>query len=318
MPNRTNLQTAIKSMPHWTALTLLLSLCSLPVLAVPSPQEEDDGTRRLWNKQFEAARAKAKNAKPTAKPPTTETKQQAAAKPETKPGAPSAEAVDGELIGITIWRLRAAAPGDDQSGARLLVKKSGAAPSQYQLERVEADTPFSEGQRVRISIETPREGSSHIYVIDREVYADGKLGEPSLIFPARTTPPEGNVATGGKIISIPALGDPIPYFTLQRSSKNHVSERLTIIISPEPLPLDVEQPNLDPSKLAQWEKQWGGPTERRESRSGAGQQWTKVEQEADQGERKLTQGDPLPQTIYRVKTKPGGHVMVNLPLVIAP
>jgi hypothetical protein len=42
-----------------------------------------------------------------------------------------------------------------------LVQKDAAKPSQYRLERVEADTPFSDGQRLRISIETQREGNSH-------------------------------------------------------------------------------------------------------------------------------------------------------------
>jgi hypothetical protein len=126
------------------------------------------------------------------------------------------------------------------------------------------------------------------------------------------------VAEVGRIISIPAHGDPLPYFTLQRSSPRHVGERLTLIISPEPLPFEAGQEKLDPAQLARWEKQWGGPTERREARGGLGKQWMQAEQAAEQGERKLLQGDPLPQTIYRVKANPGGQALVNLPLRIAP
>ena len=62
----------------------------------------------------------------------------------------------------------------------------------------------------------------------------------------------------------------------------------------------------------------GGQTERRESRGGAGSQWTKAEQEADEGTRKLVQSDPLPQTIYRVRTKRGACAQVQIPLRIAP
>jgi hypothetical protein len=147
------------------------------------------------------------------------------------------------------------------------------------------------------------------------------LGEPYLIFPAGATPAGGNVITAGKSIYVPAQGDPIPYFTLQRSSGNHVGERLTIIISPEPLPVNVEQPTLDPALVARWERQWGGQTEWRESRGGAGRQWTKGEQEADEGKRKLVQSDPLPQTIYRVAVKKGGQggaALFTIPLRIAP
>jgi hypothetical protein len=221
------------------------------------------------------------------------------------------------LIGITIWRLRSAAAGDD----RILVQKNGATSGQYALERVTADTRFKEGQLVRICVEAPREYDNYLYVVDREVYKDNKgerLGEPSLIFPARSTPPGGNVISAGKSVYVPAHGDPIPYFTLQRSGGNHVGEMLIIIISPKPLPVNVERPALDLATVAQWDRVCGGQTESRESRGGAGKQWTKEEQEADGAARKLVQSDPLPQTIYRVRTKPGECALVPIPLRIAP
>ena len=303
--------------PSWRALSLLLISCALLAAAMPSPQEEEDETRRLWNKQFLEAREEAKKPKPSAQAPTAKTKPQATVKPMTKPVAAGGEIVDGELIGVTIWRLRRAVAGADQ----ILVQKNGAAPGQFALERVTADTRFKEGQLVRISVEAPREYDNHLYVVDREVYKDNKgerLGEPSLIFPARSTPPGGNVISAGKSVYIPAQGDPIPYFTLQRSGGNHVGEMLFILISPKPLPAPVGQPTLDMATVAQWERQCGGQTERRESSGGAGRQWTKEEQEADEGTRKLVQSDPLPQTIYRVRVKQGGCALVPIPLRFSP
>src|SRR5215510_5954103 len=305
-----------KQTPRWRALPLLLISCALLATAMPAPQEEDM-TRRLWNKQFLKAREEAKKPKPSAQAQKPKTKPTAVAKPGAKPGAAGIETVNGELIGVTIWRLRPAAAGDD----RILVQKNGAASGQYALERVTADTRFREGQLVRISVEAPRKYDNYLYVVDREVYKDNKgerLGEPSLIFPARSTPPGGNVISAGKSVYVPAQGDPIPYFTLQRSGENHVGEMLIIIISPKPLPAPVGRPSLDPATVAQWERLCGGQTERREARGGAGKQWTKEEQEADEGARKLVQSDPLPQTIYRVRTKPGGCAMVPVPLRIAP
>jgi hypothetical protein len=158
-------------------------------------------------------------------------------------------------------------------------------------------------------------------VVDREVFKDNKgerFGEPSLIFPGRSTPPGGNVISAGKSVYVPAQGDPIPYFTLQRSGGNHVGEMLVIIISPKPLPTPVGGVALDPAAFAQWERMCGGQTDRRESRGGAGRQWTKEEQEADEGTRKLVQSDPLPQTIYRVRTKRATCALVPIPLWIAP
>jgi hypothetical protein len=302
---------------RWRALSLLLTSCALLAAAMPAPQEEDDATRRLWNKQFLKAREEAKKPKPNAQAKTAKPKRPATAKPKAKPGAVGDETVDGELIGVTIWRLRPASAGDNQT----LVQKNGEAPGQYALERVTVDTPFKEGQLVRISVEAPREYDNYIYVVDREVYKDNsgeRLGEPYLIFPARSTPPGGNVISAGKSVYVPAQGDPIPYFTLQRSGKNHVGERLIIIISPKPLPAPVERPGLDPATVTQWERLCGGQTERRESRGGAGKQWTKAEQEADEGTRKLVQSDPLPQTIYRVRAPRGGCALVTVPLRLAP
>jgi hypothetical protein len=303
--------------PRWRALSLLLISCALLAAAMPSPQEEDNEARRLWNKQFLEAREEAKKPKPSAQPPTAKMKSPSAVKPMTKPVAAGSEIVDGELIGVTIWRLRRAVAGDD----RILVQKNGAASAQYALERVAADTRFKEGQLVRISVEAPREYNNYLYVVDREVFKDNRgerLGEPSLIFPARSTPPGGNVISAGKSVYVPAQGDPIPYFTLQRSGGNHVGEMLIIIISPKPLPAPAGGASLDPATVAQWERVCGGQTERRESRGGDGKQWTKEEQEADEGTRKLVQSDPLPQTIYRVRTKRGACALVPIPLRIAP
>jgi hypothetical protein len=306
-----------KQAPRWRALLPLLISCALLATAMPPPQEEGDVTRRLWNKQFQKAREEAEKPKPNPQTQTAKTKSPATAKPKTKSAAVSNETVDGELVGVTIWRLRRAVTGDD----RIMAQKNGAAPGQYALERVTADTRFKEGQLVRISVEAPREYDNYLYVVDREVYKDNKgerLGEPSLIFPAPSTPPGGNVISAGKSVYVPAQGDPIPYFTLQRSGGNHVGEMLFIIVSPKPLPAPVGRSTLDPATVAQWERLCGGQIERRESSAGAGQQWTKAEQEADGGARKLVQSDPLPQTIYRVRVKRGGCALAPIPLRLAP
>jgi hypothetical protein len=293
------------------AITLLALVgSSAPTTALR--QEEDDETRRLWNKQFLKAREEAKKPRPNAQSQTAKTKQPATVEPKAKPNAVDYETVDGELIGVTIWRLRRAVTGDD----RKLIQKDGSV-----LERVTADTLLEDGQLVRISVETPREYDNYLYVVDREVYKDNRgdrLGEPLLILPARGTPPGGNVISAGRSVYVPAQGDEIPYFTLQRSGGKHIGEMLFILISSEPLPAPIGQQSLDPATVAQWERQCGGQTERREMRGGAGKPWTKAEREADEGKRKLVQSDPLPQTIYRVRVKRGGCALVTVPLRIAP
>jgi hypothetical protein len=89
-------------------------------------------------------------------------------------------------VGVTVWRLRAAAPGD--SGARILVQEGGEESSntvEWVPERVGINTGLREGDRVRLTIESPDAG--YLYVIDRERYSSGERGMPYLIFPTSRT-----------------------------------------------------------------------------------------------------------------------------------
>jgi hypothetical protein len=325
------IQMKAKSVRRWVMNFLLLNLFAVSALAVQSAQkQEDDDLRRVWNKKFVEARDKnatAQSTKPA--PPKSssgrktrggENTQTTVASNSSTAVSASTEKLNGELIGITFWRLTEAKAGKSQP--ELTVRGSDGRVSQLTAERVTADTPFQPGQRVRIGIEIPREKNGYLYVIDREVYADGTMSEPYLIFPSQNTPPDGNRVSAGKIIYVPAQGDPLPHFTIQRSRADQVSELLTIIVSPNPLDVQPGPPNnptqLDPALVAQWEKQWGGRTERREMRGGAGAAWTAKEKEAGEGKRKLLQGDPLPQTVYLVSGKVGGYTLANVPIRLTP
>jgi Domain of unknown function (DUF4384) len=264
---------------HWRrmAIATLLGLCSLWAVAGSLPQgESEDSTRRIWKKRFREARV------------------------HTRARRPRGTALKGDLIGVTIWRLR-----EDQNKPT--------------AERATADTLFNEGERVRLSIEAPRECDNYLYVIDREVFADGTMGDPYLIFPSQDTPRQGNIVTAGKPVYVPAQDD---HFTLVRARKDQVREILTIIITPTPLKVPLGMPDtpakLDRALVAQWEKKWGGRIERRDEKGGAGKQWTEAERNAGGGERRLLRGDPLPQTIYLVKVKPGRPMLLHTPLQIKP
>ncbi len=304
MTNRFNPYDTRNRLPHRTALTALFILCVLLTTTLASFQDEETDPRRSWDRHFDKARAQRRNPSPQLR--------RAGEKPSPKPVAAPSEKQDDELIGVTIWRLRAAA-NNPQNNPRELTQEG-----EYTLERATADTAFREGDRVRLSVEYPRVGQYYLYVIDREVYSNGALGAPSLIYPGQTMPPDGNVLTPGKMLYIPAHSDPRPYFRLRRSRPDQVSERITLIVSREPLPLGIGPLKLDPSLVAKWEKEWGGATERREAIAGTGRDWTPVEKEADEKGRELDQGAPLPQTIYRVKAKPDTPALITIPLKIAP
>jgi hypothetical protein len=63
-----------------------------------------------------------------------------------------------------LWRLRRA-EAEDNKEARLLEHRPSKS-AEWSAERLEADTRIREGERVRVSIESPSTG--YLYVIDRE------------------------------------------------------------------------------------------------------------------------------------------------------
>jgi hypothetical protein len=231
-----------------------------------------------------------------------------AAGPRRSKPAPSEE------IGVTVWRLRPSQSMD--TGARVVVL-DGLRQTEMTPERIEADTPLNIGDRVRLTIESPRPG--YLYIIDREQYADGSFGEPMLIFPTQNTRGGDNRVAPGRLIDIPAQEDQYSYFTAQPASerRDQIAEVLTIILLTQPLPVQIgAQPlKLTSTQVAGWEKIWGGTAERLELVDGAGRPWTKEEKAAGAAQgRQLTQTGPPPQTVYRVARKTGGPLLVTVPL----
>src|SRR5262244_1770627 len=99
----------------------LFTLCAtLVVPALTRQDEEPDSARRLWNLQFRKARAakSAPGAEKT-KPPapvdqdTIKSEKRPAALSPAAPAGP-ADAIGGELLGVTFWRLRSATMEDKQ------------------------------------------------------------------------------------------------------------------------------------------------------------------------------------------------------------
>lgn len=233
-------------------------------------------------------------------------------------GAPSVAARPGvnEQLGITVWRLRPSKPGD--SGARLLVMENSQS-SQWTPERIEVETPLAVGDRVRISVESPRTG--YLYVVDREQYADGTFGDPYLIFPTSRTRGGDNRVRPGKLIDIPAQEDNPSYFTLlpNPGRSDTVAEVLSFIVTPAPLAnlAVTDKPlKLAPAEVAKWEQNWSTQVERFEMNDGAGRPWTNEEKAAGAraGSRILTQEEPAPQTVYRIATKGRNAILVTVPL----
>ncbi len=237
----------------------------------------------------------------------------AAARPAASTGANKPGSSNASQLGLTIWRLRPSSMAE--GGARIIVHQEGET-EEWTPERIESNTPLRMGERIRFSFESPQTG--YLYVIDREQYAGGSMGDPHLIFPTTRTREGDNRVEPGKIIEIPAQNDRPNFFTLRRSRLDQTGELLTVIVKPQPIEgitIGDKPLALSSQQVAQWENQWGALTEKFEMAGGSGKTWTKAEQEAGaNGTRQLTQDDPGPQTIYRVAVKPGAPLLVKIGL----
>ena len=210
-------------------------------------------------------------------------------------------------IGVTIWRLEPVSAGfsPDQRSIVEVDRNLLWIPR-----RVEADAPFSKGESLRLSIESPRNG--YLYVVNRDWLADGSYGETNLIFPTKG---DDNRLRAGKLIDIPRQGE-TPFTATPKP--NQSSELLTLIVTSLPLALQLAKGPIAISKtqLAEWEEKWGAKADRYEMNGGAGQVRTIEEQRAASAFdiRQLTREDPLPQTIYSIVPKNRNALLFNIVL----
>jgi hypothetical protein len=324
MSAKTKIMSAKTKYP-WTIISLIIAI-SLCLIGVSIARAQgDDAPRRLWDGAFLKKRAEAKTPAPaskkpaykrvkTNKPATLNNASQSSQSQNTATQNKPAEQDEGEVIGLTIWRLRPSRTADDRE-ARLLLEEASSKELEWTPERVEADTIFASGERVRLGVESPRDG--YLYVIDREQYRDGSVSDPYLIFPSLNNRDGANSVAAGKLIELPGRS---AVFRLDPLRPDYAGEVLTIVVTPEPLK-DVK-PGTGPVKLnsetvAKWESQWEVDFERFEMVGGAGKSYTKAEKEAGQdGSRSLTQNDAMPQTLYQVNVKSGAPLLVKVPLRI--
>ena len=273
---------------------ILLVLIVISVLA----QKPEDATRKLWDTAFIAPASSKK----------TTTRRRAYR--NATPNVPVNDVAPETVVGVTLWRLRPANRSD--SGERLIVHDDNAV-SEWLPERISATTRLVQGDKLRISVETVRAG--YLYVIDREQYADGTVGEPYLIFPTTRTSGGDNQVSVGRLLEIPAQGDSPPFFTMKKSRPDHVAEVLSVIVTPAPLEevqITDKAQKLPDSQVASWEKAWGTSVGHLEMAT-AGQTWTKEEKDATT--RALSAGAPAPQLLfYRPSAKPTDPMFVKLRL----
>lgn len=279
----------------------LLSLTLLVLVAgsVLMAQNPEDMTRKLWDTAFTGSSTAKKN-----------TRRRTSSYRLATPNVPTNNVAPETVVGVTLWRLRPARQTD--SGERLIVHEDNS-DNEWIPERISASTRLVQGDKLRISVEAVRGG--YLYVIDREQYADGSVGEPYLIFPTRRTNGGDNSVGIGRLVEIPAQDDNPPFFTMKKSRPDHVAEVLSVIVTPtklDGLQITDKALKLTDSQVATWEKEWGSTVGNLEMTT-AGQTWTKEEKDART--RALTSSAPPPQLVfYRPSVKPTEPMFVKLKL----
>lgn len=282
------------------AVIVLLALIVVGLNGVIA-QSGDDATRKLWDTAFIA------NNKAT----STKRRVNRTYRVAT-PKIPVDDVAPDSVVGVTLWRLRPASTHD--SGERIIVHED-TATKEFLPERISPETRLSQGDKLRISVEGARNG--YLYVIDREQYADGSVGEPYLIFPTTRTLNGDNKVELGMLTEIPSQVDSPPYFTVRKTRPDHVAEVLSVLVTPTPLEgvtITENAQKLTTAQVVAWEKQWSTGVGFLEMEKSVGQNWTKEEREAA-GTRALTANGPAPQLLfYRPATKASEPLFVKIQL----
>lgn len=282
------------------SVCLFLALLQASLWPQVQNEEQGQGTRALWDSIFLDKRPGAKN----------------------QPAVPAGVAVaprppgrdDSAFIGVTLWRLRQSLPSDEK-GVRMFLHRAN--PKQeWTPERIGADG-LAWGEQARLSIEVDREG--FLYVIDRERFASGAVGDPTLLFPTRKLRRGNNHVIPGTLVDIPAWDEDPPYLSLQRNREDHVGEALTILVTPTPLSgieIGDDPLPLAAGLVATWEKRWGVPYKLLDAPGLAGRPITPGEKYAAYQEKTLTPNDPPPQTLYRLTPKAHDPLLITIPVAI--
>jgi len=245
--------------------------------------------------------------------------------PSKKPAVPAAASsakstVENTVdIGMTMWKLRP--PAENEAGFMFPVVDDKQKKSLWVAERVDSETSFTPGDKVRLAVEATFPG--YLYIFDRETYSDGTLGEPYLIFPETLN--EDNFLAPGMIVDIPDQREEMPYFNIKIRKPLYTGERLSVIISTRPLTkfaIDDEGKLIDEADLVQMEFESDAQLFSRndktdriytksEAKSACGIVTRQLERTKTAGKpcgkaaETLTPNEPLPQSIFRIKTTPG-------------
>lgn len=234
---------------------------------------------------------------------------------------PAAQSSKVSEIGVTMWRLRA--PRATDRGPKIGVQLSDGRRADWTPERVSPETTFRAGDKVRFAVESAATG--YLYIVNSELRTDGSVGEPFLIFPGSAN--EDNTVRPGLLVEVPDQSEDLPYFNLTAKRQDYAGELLTVIVSPYPLKnlkTDATGQLANQNELAELEE--NNEVKLYAKTDGTGETYSAAEAKSTcerkereltgekappcSNSRQLTRDEPLPQSIYLVKTIAGGPAVL--------
>jgi hypothetical protein len=275
---------------------------TLAILVPTFAQSDGIRLRNLWNEAFVQQRPQ---------PP-----QQTTATPQSSAALKS---LGNSFVGMTLWRMRPSREADGVRFRGLVHPQDPAGRADWTPERVTFDRPVRIGDFVRLTIEVARRG--YLYVIDSDVYADGKKNQPTLVFPTKRLRGGDNRVQPGVPIEIPAQADTPPAFILERTRPDQTALLVTVIVVPEPIAginVHQEAQPLTDAQVSAWTREWGAHVERLDDLSSAGRAYTPAEKAAaGDAAKPLGAHDPLPLALFHSASPADGPILVSVPIKLA-
>ena len=280
------------------AVSFVIPLCLIVLWLSPPCVGQEEGTKGL--KPVEAG-IKTNPRRKTGRAVTLRTPNQFKRRP-----APSGTKY--AQLGVTIWLVdRGQSKGIEMEG------------EEQALERLDTNAPYTEGDTIRLTIESDLSG--FMYIVDQECYADGSYGPAMLIYPTLKTRKGNNLIRVWETVEVPKY-PAVWTFKPRELAKNEVrkeqtAEVLTFIISPTPLVartrIGKKALALNKGEFEAWRLRWQRPTQQFdvEGRIGGVASTKGIEQSGEEAGGEDLVGS---QTTYQTAIKPGNPVFVTIPL----
>lgn len=289
-----------------------LSLAGLAASAAVMVAQTSPPPRGMQSQVFlemrTQAQAKAAPAPAPAAPKQTKTAPKAPA-----PSA-SAQQLGDSFLGVNLWRMK---PADAASPVKVRGLKHRTDPGgtrDWTPERVDFAHQFAEDEHVRVSLESAREG--YLYVVNRDVFADGSKSAPTLIFPTKRIRGGNNRVQPGVPVELPEFTDNPPTFHVEQLLPNQTAIELLMVVAPRPIAgfaIPEDEVMLPEATVAAWERQWGTQVELTEDRSLIGRAYTMAEKNAaTEPGKPLGANDAVPLALFYRKGAPADPMLAKV------